>query len=117
MLAKRSSQRIGLRAAGGNAAGRSGRPADGFDAVAPLGSRSQNVGTRMPRSATAPVAGRYGKGSRRVSSRREENKMRIWITVWLLAALACASAQTNSEAVANLPAQKIGPNDLIAVSV
>ncbi len=43
--------------------------------------------------------------------------MRSWITVVLLAGLAGAWAQPNPEPGANLPAQKIGPNDLIAVSV
>jgi polysaccharide biosynthesis/export protein len=43
--------------------------------------------------------------------------MRVWIAVLLLAGLVCGWAQTRPELSANLPAQKIGPNDLIAISV
>jgi polysaccharide export outer membrane protein len=43
--------------------------------------------------------------------------MRVLIAVLLLAGLACGWAQTRPEPGANLPAQKIGPNDLIAISV
>jgi polysaccharide biosynthesis/export protein len=43
--------------------------------------------------------------------------MRVLIAVSLLAGMACGWTQTRPESDANLPAQKIGPNDLIAISV
>jgi polysaccharide biosynthesis/export protein len=43
--------------------------------------------------------------------------MRILMMFWLLLSLASAGAQVRPDAGANLPAQKIGANDLVAISV